>query len=213
MGPSPQFMTDLPGVGLIIGLGTKFVQTVYIVEIIKVNPTSTTTLDPRPSTVISTSTYVSTSTLVPRASSTKKFSFISTLSASVTVVESTTTQSTTTVTVAAVATKYAVCDNYSLGPRLSSGNYLFNFAAVDPSATVQYPTVSSAYDCCAACFDTPNCQAVGYASTIGVCIVVVGTTCPAGQPLAGYFSETTGPNQYHVISVNGPCGSLNSVGV
>jgi hypothetical protein len=170
---------------LILGLGTKYIQTEYILEIILVKPTSTKTLPPMTSTG----------------------------STSATVVETTTTHSATTVTVAAVATRYAACESYTLGPRVNSGNYLADALYITNDLETIGAAASSGYDCCAACFNTPNCYFSAFASTNNQCFFEIGETCPANQPNVGVINESRGPNQFQGVYANGPCGSLGSNGL
>lgn len=74
-------------------------------------------------------------------------------------------------------------------------------------ASFDYYT-SSAYDCCAACFDNPNCYGASYGTGFDAvsCELLIGTSCPAAQGgVAGDYTNGADPSLALVFS-NGPCG-------
>ena len=89
--------------------------------------------------------------------------------------------------------------------RDSTGRLLELEAAYVPS-TLSY--TANAYDCCVACFKTPNCYGANYGADFGQqsCELEVGRDCPANQGgIGGFYSYVRGGNFVVTVS-NGPCG-------
>lgn len=178
--------------------------------VIEIEPTSTTTLLPITTTVSSTTTSTSVLT-VPAADVSTILSFSTTISVTLTVQTTiaTTITSDTYVTATSTTTAYDACATSNiLGPTVAGGYHLYDNYYTDSSASVLAPTANSAYACCVACVTTANCYYSAYASSYNICNILVGSTCPAGQPLEGYFYKTVGTNAFEATYSNGLCGSV-----
>lgn len=182
----------------------------YTQVVIEIEPTSTTTLLPITTTVSSTTTSTSTLTvLAAKISTTLSFSTTVSVTLTIQTTIAVTTSSDTYVTATSTTTSYDACATSNiLGPTVIGGYHLYDNYFTDTSASVLSPTANSAYACCVACVTTTNCQYSAYATSYGICNIIVGTTCPAGQPLDGYFYKTVGANEFEATYSNGLCGSV-----
>ncbi|KAF4625718.1 hypothetical protein G7Y89_g12447 [Cudoniella acicularis] len=189
-------------------------QVIYTREVIEIEPTSTITLRPLTSTVSTTIISTSISTVVPANVSTT-LSFSTTLSSTITLqtIIATTETSTSIQTVTSTTSVYAACQSANiLGPTLTDGLHPYDNYFTDSSANVYSPSANTAYDCCVACLNTANCYYSAYASTYDICNNIVGSSCPVGQPIEGYFYTTVDANDFEAVYSNGPCGSVGDGG-
>ena len=103
------------------------------------------------------------------------------------------------------STYYAACGPSNTVEKDSKGRLLELEAAYVPS---QLFFTANAYDCCALCFQTPNCYGSNYGAGFGQqsCEIEVGSTCPASQAgIGGLYSYQRAGNIPVIVS-NGPCG-------
>ncbi|KAF2501738.1 hypothetical protein BU16DRAFT_206517 [Lophium mytilinum] len=167
-----------------------------------------TIITPAPSSTTVQSTTTSTSTIVPDdVSTTESFSTTETMTETATLSFTETATTTTTVEAAAATTVIAACaaDNI-VGP--IDGRSIYNVFNIGPNAATIYDNAAatSAYDCCAQCFNKDGCTGSIYG--YGRCLLMHNSarTCDSQSANVAYFVAQTGSGGYAVS--NGNCGYL-----
>ena len=99
------------------------------------------------------------------------------------------------------STIYAACLPSNTVERDSNGRLLELEAAYVPS-TLSF--TANAYDCCVACFKTPNCYGANYGAGFGQqsCELEVGSTCPANQAGVGGLYSYQRPGNIPVSTMD-----------
>jgi len=192
----------------------------YLTEtLILIEPTSTKTLQGPTTTALSTITSTSVSIVLPNdASATLSFEVTSTQYTTIFTTTELVLTTTSTQTFTSTTTLYDACATSNiLGPETSKDMYPEDNYYTDSSASLFSPSADSPYACCVACLNTANCYYAAYyydadAVALGNCNIVVGDSCPAGQPIEGHFYTTAEPIAFEVSYSNGLCGSIGDGG-
>ena len=112
---------------------------------------------------------------------------------------------TSTVTLQPMSTYYAVCGSQNQISSDSRGNRLS--LLTDNSPAPQILSVASAYDCCVACIETPNCAGSNFIPSLtnqgANCELAVYDTCPS-QSMVTDTLKAKGDTR--TVFSNGLCG-------
>lgn len=99
---------------------------------------------------------------------------------------------------------YAACGPSNVVERDSKSRLLELEVAYVPSTLL---FTANAYDCCVACFKTPNCYGANYGEGFGQqsCELEVGSTCPANQAGVGGLYSYQRAGNIPVSSMDNAC--------
>ncbi|RFU75752.1 hypothetical protein TARUN_6511 [Trichoderma arundinaceum] len=193
---------------------TKVIEPIVIKRVTYTAKACTRTARPKTKTVTTTIKQTHTETVWPcDVTSTVTSSASTVITTATDSTTTTTTTSTTTVsTVAPLQTLQAVCGPANLITTANGGNGIASVSTRAPGNFVPVSGISSPYECCLACFNTPACRG---SLTFGTstCYLVVGTdgVCHANQFVPFDTFQTQAGASGTTVS-NGPCGLLANGG-